>query len=930
MTDNPLMHADFGRIFMLTVIAGGLTAGGISPAVATPARAESAGEAQPAASEQALMQSFVARLLARAAMIDLRMTKDPQQADQLIAAAYLRDASNLQPADVHLARLAMTAASEAGDWNLAATMTRRVLSLDNRDTSAQLRLIDLQVRIAELQGGGPDPNQPNLAAGTQVLESVLTQRGQGLDPSVRSRAAHALSLRRLAAGDEKGFIEALSSSLQLDASNKQAAATAVEYFLPRVQQPTPRIELLASLLSADPLNPQVHLTLAEEFSTGGAFRSALRFYRMGIMLADRTRTEVPGPVRADDALCRVRAGEGATVSKRLTDQLEAARRQQRQRQESLRAEGKVPPVEEPMARLGRELERARFVAAMVSQQTAIARASALELAEMALLESGPGRLAAMSEAAFVVGWSQADGTKLAALKTELQAAATAEPTGEMAISLRRVEAWQKISSGDVAGAKEQLASLASDPLAQLMVLQLELADEQSRQAVDEILTRKIAGMAQSLGASPMGAWAAGLARQRTGTDLPMPEQAAKLTAQASGIASWIDQVVEDPSRMVGLRAAIERSADPSGFTLVRSVGDELEMVIRLRNRMPVPLALGDGEPIDTRMLATLFFDPPVSLPRQSADGLIMVSPGTARATAAMEVLDIQRRLRLMPGEEIVIVVRPESGLAGWAGQHGRVSLADESSPRNQRLRLRLIRAFDLDGGVPVVGAMGQLADVESVDRPMLLLGAIPADLIAALRIAEGEALIATLLTVRAELLRVGKPGSYSPGDAREVMIALAQRYKTGDTLTRLAIALTMPSTQQAPTTSAFEQMLLPFDETDTLVGRAWLITRVHRPDATLAAWLEARPGVAPVINLLRPRWQQARGGLASLDREWTNMPVDAMIESRLAPGSGNPLSGPSSSGLPRELLPVATDPATSPNAPAAPSPPQQPLPPAPQ
>jgi hypothetical protein len=214
--------------------------------------------------------------------------------------------------------------------------------------------------------------------------------------------------------------------------------------------------------------------------------------------------------------------------------------------------------------------------------------------------------------------------------------------------------------------------------------------------------------------------------------------------------------------------------------------------------------------------------------------------------------------------------------------------------------VRLIRAFEIEGGVPIVGAMGQLADVDSVDRPMLLLGAIPADLIAALRIAEGEALIATLLTARAELLRVGKPGGFSPGDARELMLALAQRYKAAGVMTRLAIALTLPSTLQAPTTAAFEQMLLPFDETDTLVGRAWLMTRVNRPDATLAAWLEQRPGVAPVVNLLKPRWAQGRGGLASLDQTWTVMPVDAMVQARQVPDAvGVP------SGLPKELLPDA-------------------------
>jgi hypothetical protein len=677
MTDNQPMHADFLRILSVLAVAGSLVAVRDAFAavgadgVAAANAASLAIAAQPAASEQELVRSFVARQLARAAMIDLRMTKDPQQADQLITAAYLRDASNLLPTDVHLARLAMTAASEAGDWNLSALMARRVLELDPRDTATQLRLIDLQVRLAEVQAGG------DVAAGTRVLEGVLTQRGQTLDASVRSRAAHALALRRLAAGNEKGFVESLSSSLQLDASNKQAAATAVEYFLPRVQQPTPRVELLSSLLSADPLNPQVHLTLGEEFATGGAFRAALRFYRMGLLLAERTRMQVSGAVRADEALCRVRAGESATIGKRLTDQLESLRRQQRVKQDAVRAEGKVPPAEEALVRLGPELERARFVAAMVSQQSAIARASALELGEMALAETGAGRAAALSEAAFVLGWAQADGTRLAALKSELQAAGLESPdtspdkAAEIAASMVRIDAWQKIAAGDAAGARAQLANAASDPLAQLILLQLDLNDEQTQQRVDEAITKRLAGMAQSFGSSPMGAWAAGMVRQRTGSDLAMGELANKLAAQASGIPGWIDQVVDDPARMVTLRATLERGADVSGASLARSLGDELEMVIRIRNRLPVPMAIGEGEPIDTRMLATVFFDPAIALPRQSADGQIFVSAGAARASAAMEVLDVQRRLRLMPNEELIVVVRPEAGLAGWAGQIGR-------------------------------------------------------------------------------------------------------------------------------------------------------------------------------------------------------------------------------------------------------------------
>src|SRR5690606_32304847 len=70
----------------------------------------------------------------------------------------------------------------------------------------------------------------------------------------------------------------LALAAQLDSTNKQAAVVAATFSLPRIADPLGRVELLANVILADPLDGSAHLNLARELMSRGAFRGARRFY----------------------------------------------------------------------------------------------------------------------------------------------------------------------------------------------------------------------------------------------------------------------------------------------------------------------------------------------------------------------------------------------------------------------------------------------------------------------------------------------------------------------------------------------------------------------------------------------------------------------------------------------------------------------------
>jgi hypothetical protein len=98
--------------------------------------------------------------------------------------------------------------------------------------------------------------------------------------------------------------------------------------------------------------------------------------------------------------------------------------------------------------------------------------------------------------------------------------------------------------------------------------------------------------------------------------------------------------------------------------------DRVMMTVTLRNLSPIPLSLGSGRPINTR----LFLAPSIELGSRS------VQSGWTG-----EVADLDQRLRLKPQESVSLRIWPEMGLAGHIIDRG---LGEPSRLRWPALLLR--------------------------------------------------------------------------------------------------------------------------------------------------------------------------------------------------------------------------------------------------
>src|SRR5262249_36532640 len=113
---------------------------------------------------------------------------------------------------------------------------------------------------------------------------LLGPDGEALSPAIRSRLAldDALLLREQ--GDIDGFVDRLALAIRLDPTHKEAAALAAQYYSDQVSDPVGKFQLLIDLLYADPLDPNVHESIARLLAQEGAWAQAKRFHDNGINL----------------------------------------------------------------------------------------------------------------------------------------------------------------------------------------------------------------------------------------------------------------------------------------------------------------------------------------------------------------------------------------------------------------------------------------------------------------------------------------------------------------------------------------------------------------------------------------------------------------------------------------------------------------------
>lgn len=782
--------------------------------------------AQPAKPTELDPADFAARSVERLALLDLRATLPTLPESFGVTERLLGIVSELRPGDADLYRRRAEAAWSAGEHELVIEHTRRVVELDPRDTVAQLRLIT--ARIGRLQTVGE-----RLA----TYEHLLGPKGRTLDPSIRSRLAVDAALLRRERGDDAGFVAALKQAVELDGTNKEAALLALTYFNSRVDDVMGRVELMANILYADPLDPRTHRMLRDELVEHGAYIGARRFHRMELLIADAVDNPEPeGHTLESFVFDWVESGP-QKVADDLTLQLESRRAQVRTASD--RDPGDVDPTESLQRaqdiRLDLEYEQMRALAAFAAGDKEKLDSSMADLAQTAVNKA----LALNDVTRRPLGMSEADafqraielvlelnlirtlvGVGLEDVKTEFEAQVDALP----ATDPRRIDynVWRAFRAQQW---EEVLVRARTQPTPTIWT-KLAVGLSHARlgrnpEAIDSLLA-----LAQQNPLHPLGGYAYWFA-QGLGGDPARAKVAGDLDRYSKTIPEWLDTMISTPALTHSLWVRADKLEAPCG--------EAVQAEVQIKNLAPIPLALGSGKPLNSR----LFFGPNLEIGVRSRSD-----------DASGEVFDVDRRLRLMPNEEISERVWPETGLVGW--------LSEVASPNATRLRWRVFQGFETAStgqkqtGPGCLDATTGTLSRRPLDESRL---AVPA-LASRVASADEKQVPAVLIAIRSKLFG-GVPGGEADADAAKLVEALIAAYPSWSARSRLTAAAVLPPAGMSPALAPFDAALRA-DE-DPLVRKLVMVTRVA---AAGDPWLAEQRGssdksIADLANLQHARLQLA-------------------------------------------------------------------------
>ena len=766
------------------------------------------------------LSAAAARSITRLALIDLRLRESPELGDARVCSALLALAMADDPNNADLVRTANWVIDLAEDEEASRTIIRRLVELDPRDTFAQFRLISSRLQAIQ--------NADERLVG---YERFLGPQGASLDPTIRSKLALEAGTLLQERGDDQGAVAKLKLATTLDPTNKDAAIAAFKFYRAKLTDPAGKADLLVNVLMADPVDFSTHEALARTMASGGAFEPARRFQTTAANIRERAGVEQDSS-GVIESLCVDWPLDGPEgVVSELNKALAVRRNDQRKMiefmEESLVPTAGVAPPEE--VHLDPQLDRLRILAAVAAHDTATVESATADFRatyDVAVkylsdlppnvavdIDDPKGEARALRlERAIVLSWADVAG-EFADKEVEEVAASEGQAQDEPA--LLEAHAWRLARSSEPLKAVELFRPLSADSGS----ARVGLATALERGArVDEALTEYRAIM-RDLPMTPEAAWSWHRAKEILGRKDADPELAKRLRAIGAGVPVWVDNATKDPARLMSLATElVETSLDPAEPAALR---------VRLTNVSEVPLGVGPGRTVDSRLLLSPTLEVGLEAMREG------VSP---------ELLDAERRIRLMPRESIEIICWPDPGLSGW--------LAESLAVDAVRTRWRIIQGFTR-------GAQGQIipgptclsAGSKSLVRPAMTETALaPAELAAKIAAAPEADLDRLVIASRALLLahtpepRPAKaPGGATPPaatppaaprlseeDAAKLANAFAVRYPSCSPLARRLLIAGLPHAGQTPAMKVLDDAARA--DTDPACAALYLVSRVTSAD----------------------------------------------------------------------------------------------------
>lgn len=744
--------------------------------------------------------AILADQLATTALADLRINPAPERRDFAVALALLQSAADLRPDDAVLTRLAIDAAAAADDRPALDGLLRRLVKLDPSDTSAQLALINRQIQNAQTVKERQD-----------LYERFLGPRGQSIDAAIRSRLAFDAAMLARERGDNDGFLSRLLMATQLDETNAEAAGLYADVLIPTLNDPGAQFELLTNVLMADPLDYRVHMRIGRFLASYGAAAEALKFFDLAETLSrvDESPGLYPSELAELD-IQRWLASGAEDVVNTLGTNITKRRKSVEEERTRLRELG-APTNMIPDAtdiQLPLEQQIVRLAGHIALEQDAAVKQCLTDLKNSRnpyekIIKSGQApegltlesvtfdlHLCQMQHLAFSLwagGQEAAEAKELADAVLKL---ADDEPLKPrlMAMVRAKTDLPGAIADLDALGVGDSLAMATKGWLLERAAV---ASAGQSKPDVSAALEVYKAVCRQHTGTLSAAFAETRLARLGAAPD---PRPAAKTLAElVSKIPGYVADMVKAPRRRASIIIdATSQQIGPLDRAMVR---------IRLKNASQMPLAVGPDRALSSRGLLA----PSVRTSKMSLADFVETTP-----------VNMDRKPRLRPGEEMVIDVWADAGFTAWA--------VGNQTADSQRLSFRLLQGFRIAGdAIPRDSDLGFSGDLGGIVRsPASASSLNPESAQAEIARAAGADLLLAAAAVRPMLVRAGNTPDRVASD---VVSALLARYKTATAPERAALLCLVPSKQLTPVCGPFDAAVLAADDPDPTVRMLTVVTR---------------------------------------------------------------------------------------------------------
>ncbi|MEM9372368.1 MAG: hypothetical protein AAGA55_01875 [Planctomycetota bacterium] len=794
----------------------------------------------------AIVEVDAAAELARLARMDLVLRASPGPDDYVIAGHALAIASAMHPDDAELARLVASAAWASGDRALLMDATRNIVRNDPQDTVAQLRLLSANINARQTV-------EERLAA----YERILGPAGEGLDASVRSRLSLDAALLEREVGNTERFRERLLDAVRLDITNKDAVSLGVRTFVTRETGVEELIGWQIRLLYSDPFDPHVHMTIARVCAGQGALDAAQRFLENSVVLFEVSGIEVPALLQSQRlALQWQQVGPRGVLdslnqplyeAREQAAEIIAARKEAGEPYDDIRDPDEIRydlPTERIRLFAANALQDDEAIEASLRDLTLTTQQTVRDLADAMNAPGADGRAILQELTAIFVNLQVSRGMvgrDADRIREEIETFNNSIPGSER--DTQKAAIWLTYARGEYQQAIDEVGDVRDTSLAGLMVA---MAGEQT----GDLERSSRIYRAQAL-SRPLDAFGA-FARSRLvamGREQDVISDAGRfLESRLSRVPAWMDRMLSSPRSFMLLQADAEHRTT--------TVTDRARVRLRLRNSASIPMSLGASRSIGSRMLL---------IPRAVSGG------GDDQGRPTPSVIDLDRRLRMEPLEEIDVTLPGDSAYGAW--------LRMVNAHISQRDRYRAVQSFQpapLGGLGP--GPFGLIGETAIVQQNALGLARVPVEeLIAVITSGDAARLRAAAIATLSRFYQQGSDLALDTDERRDVVAAWQGRFASLTDAERACVLLILPHAMQSPSFEPFDQAVIETVVGEGLAGggdpgllAAIALTRVRDPESPLFEVMRNASNehvrllgasVSERLGSLRPAWSLVGPGV---------------------------------------------------------------------